>query len=146
MKNLKLRKADDSDSEFAYLTKKAAFRQYVEQVWGWDEKQQRGLHAGRFSSQEFRIIELSGIDVGVIALVREPDCLKLSQIFLLPEFQGKGIGTACTTRAIEDAAASGIPVRLKVLKVNIRAITFFQRLGFNSMGQTDTHILMERAP
>jgi len=38
MDNLKLRKATANDSEFAYRTKKAAFRKYVEQVWGWDEE------------------------------------------------------------------------------------------------------------
>jgi hypothetical protein len=35
MKNLKVRKADDSHSEFAYLAREAAFRQFVEQVRGW---------------------------------------------------------------------------------------------------------------
>jgi hypothetical protein len=37
MVNLRLRKATARDSEFAYLTKKAAVGGYVEEVWGWDE-------------------------------------------------------------------------------------------------------------
>jgi hypothetical protein len=41
MDNLRLKKATANDSEFAYRTKKAAFRKYVEQVWGWDEEEQR---------------------------------------------------------------------------------------------------------
>jgi GNAT superfamily N-acetyltransferase len=100
MDNLKLRKAMLSDSEFAYRTKKAAFRQYVEQVWGWNEEGQRGLHSRRFSSQEFSVIQLSGINVGILATVREADCVNLNQIFILPEYQGKGIGTACVKRVI----------------------------------------------
>jgi N-acetylglutamate synthase-like GNAT family acetyltransferase len=144
MDNLKLRKATTSDSEFAYQTKKAAFRQYVERVWGWDEEEQRRLHARRYALQEFSVIQLSGVDVGIMAINRESDCLKLNQMFVLPEYQGRGIGTACTMRVIEDAAASELPVRLRVLKVNSRAKTFFQRLGFRRVSESDTHVLMER--
>jgi ribosomal protein S18 acetylase RimI-like enzyme len=61
-----------------------------------------------------------------------------------PEYQGRGIGTACIRRIIEDAVAFELPVRLRVLKVNSRAITFYQRLGFRSIGESDTHVLMER--
>jgi len=146
MDNLKLRKAKANDSEFAYRTKKAAFGQYVEQVWGWDEEEQRQLHERRYASQEFSVIQLSGVNVGIMAIVQEPDCVKLNQMFVLPEYQGRGTGTACTMRVIEDAAASELSVRLRVLKVNSRAIAFFQRLGFKSVGESDTHVLMERLP
>lgn len=144
MDNLKLRKATASDSEFAYLTKKAVFRQYVEQVWGWDEEEQRQLHLRRFSSQEFSVIQFSDVNVGIMAIVLEPDCVKLNQVFILPEYQGRGIGTACTKRVIEDAAAAELSVRLRVLKVNSRAIAFFQKLGFKKIGESDTHVRMER--
>lgn len=144
MENLKLRKALPEDSEFAYQTKKAAFKQYVEQVWGWDEEEQRRLHKKRYASQEFHIIQLSGVDVGIMAVVREPDCIKLNQIFILPEHQGKSMGTACTMHVIKDAAAAKIPVRLQVLKVNSRALLFFEKMGFTRVGESDTHILMER--
>ncbi|MGP8079248.1 MAG: hypothetical protein ACLPVI_01890 [Dehalococcoidales bacterium] len=40
MKNLNLRKATTYDIEFAYQTEKAAFRQYLEQVSGWNEDEQ----------------------------------------------------------------------------------------------------------
>ncbi len=146
MDNLRLRKATADDSEFAYEVKKAAFRKYVEKVWGWDEEEQRQLHKKRFASQDFQVIEVSGIDVGIFSMVRQPDCLRVNQMFILPEYQNKGIGEACMMNIIEDAEASKIPVRLRVLKVNSRAMAFFQRLGFESIGASDTHILMERLP
>lgn len=144
MDNLELRTATPADSEFAYRTKKAAFKEYVEKVWGWDEAEQRRLHDRRFASQDFLVIQVSGIDVGIMAVVREPNFVKLNQIFILPEHQNRGIGTACIMRVIEDAAALGLPVRLGVLKVNSRAAVFYRRLGFRSTGESDTHILMER--
>lgn len=144
MNDLRLRKATGDDIEFAYQTKKAAFRRYVEKVWGWDEKEQRQLHERRFSSQDLYVIQASDIDVGILATVREPDCVKVNQLFILPEYQSRGIGAACMMRVIEDAETLKIPVRLRVLKVNSRAIVFYERLGFKSIGEIDTHIMMER--
>jgi len=144
MDNLRMRKATADDSEFAYRTKKAAFRKYVEKVWGWDAEEQRQLHERRFASQDFQVIQVSGIDVGILAIVRETDGVKVNQMFILPEYQRRGIGAACMMRIIEKAAASGLPVRLQVLKVNTRALAFFQRLGFSSSGESDTHVFMER--
>jgi GNAT superfamily N-acetyltransferase len=145
MDDLRLREATADDSEFAYQTKKAAFRKYVEQVWGWDEEEQRQLHEKRFSSQDSRVIQVSGIDVGILAMVREPDCVQLNQLFLLPEHQGKGIGQKCMLLIMEEARGLGLPVRLRVLKVNPRALAFFQGLGFLRTGETDTHYLMEKS-
>lgn len=84
---MRLRRATANDNEFAYRTKKAVFRKYVEQVWGWDEEEQRRLHERRFASQDFQVIQVSSIDVGILAIVREPDCIKLNQLFILPEYQ-----------------------------------------------------------
>lgn len=144
--NLRLREANADDSEFAYQTKKSAFREYVEKVWVWDEDEQRQLHQRRFASQDFQVIQVSDIDVGILTIVRQPDCVTVNQMFILPEHQSRGIGAACIKRIIEDAAVSRLPVRLQVLKVNKRAATFYQRMGFRNTGETDTHILMERLP
>ncbi|MHC4716420.1 MAG: GNAT family N-acetyltransferase, partial [Planctomycetota bacterium] len=69
MDHLTLRKATESDREFAFQAKKAAVRGYVEQAWGWDEDEQRGLHEQRFGHQDFRVIHLAGTDVGTMAVV-----------------------------------------------------------------------------
>ena len=140
-----LRRATPDDSEFAYSVKKAAFRECVEQVWGWDENEQRQLHARRFAAQEFRIINVAAKDVGIMATVVGPDCLTLNQLFILPEHQGKGIGRECMLLIMKEAQRLGLPVRLRVLKVNPRALAFFQRLGFRRTGETETHVLMETA-
>ncbi len=144
MMNSVLRPATAADSEFAFQVKKAAFRAHVEMVWGWDEAEQRRLHERRFAAQEFKVIQAGGADVGILAVVRTPECVKVNQLFILPERQGKGIGKACMQRIIQDAG--GLPVRLQVLKVNTRAQSFFQRMGFDGIGETATHLQFERAP
>lgn len=144
MVEVRLRKATAEDSEFAYQTKKAAFRGYVEQVEEWSEVAQRQLHEQRFRAQTFYVLQASGFDVGILALVRAPDEIKLNQLFILPEYQGKGYGRACMCSLIAEAEAGKVPIRLKVLKVNHCALAFYQRLGFLGRGETDTHILLER--
>jgi GNAT superfamily N-acetyltransferase len=144
MNALILRKATSLDSEFAYQTKKAAFQEYVEKVWGWNEQEQRLIHERRFASQDFYVIQVSDVDVGILALVHQPDCVRVNQLYILPERQNGGIGAACMMRVIEDAAIHSLPVRLQVLKVNHRAISFYQKLGFGSTGETATHVLLER--
>lgn len=141
--NPALREATPDDSAFAYEVKKAAFRSYTEQVWGWDEAEQQKLHAQRFSTQDFRVISVGAGDVGIIAMSVRPDGLALNQLFLLPEHQGMGIGRVCVRMILEEAGRLKLPVRLRVLKINPRAKTFFDRLGFVPYGETATHILME---
>ena len=144
MNSLKLREASKNDSHFAYGVKRAAFKEYAEKVWGWDEDYQWQLHKQRFDPQEFRVIVLNGKDIGIMAVLYKPDCLKLNQLYLMPDYQGKGIGRECMLLLIEEARGLGLPIRLRVLKVNPRAQTFYQRLGFGCIGETDTHVLMER--
>jgi GNAT superfamily N-acetyltransferase len=143
MENLTLRKATPNDSKFAYCVKRAAFREYVEKVWGWDEDEQRHLHEQRFRAHDFRVINLAGTDIGIMAVVVAPDCVRLNQLFLLPEHQNKGIGRECMLLIMEEARRLGLSVRLRILKVNPRALAFCQRLGFTRTGETATHDLME---
>jgi GNAT superfamily N-acetyltransferase/predicted nucleotidyltransferase len=146
MLDANLRQATNADSEFAYQTKKAAFRTYVAAAGGWDEAEQRQLHRRRFAEQEFQVVQVSGEDVGVLVVARGLDCMKVNQLFILPEHQGRGIGEAIMKRVIEDAEGHGLPIRLRVLKANTRAASFYRRLGFVETGETDTHITMERSP
>jgi len=90
-----------------------------------------------FAAHDFRVIELSGKDVGILAMSRQPDCVKLYQMFILPVYQGKGIGEACMKLIVKDADVLKLPIRLQVLKVNPRALAFYHRLGFKQIGESD---------
>ena len=146
MEELSIRKARASDSEFIFTVKKAAFREYVEQTWSWDDGYQQELHNRRFAAQDVCIIQLYEVDIGFLAVSHTLDTLKVNQLFILPEYQGKGIGSACMNRIIDDANLEQKPVVLQVLKVNTRGIAFYQRLGFTIIGESATHVQMEKLP
>jgi len=141
--DLYLRAATPEDSGFAYQTKRVAFHTYAEQVLGWDDAHQRSLHQTRFASQDFRIIQMSGSEVGVLAIQLEPDRLKVYQIFIHPDHQGKGVGTACMRIVIDEVKAANLPIELQVLRVNPKAIDFYKRIGFVEVGRTDTQLRKE---
>lgn len=143
--NKALQRMNTEDSEFAFCVKRAAFKEYVEKVSGWDEDEQRQLHDQRFGVQDFRLINLAGTDVGIMAIAVTPDCMKVNQLFLLPEHQGREIGRQCMLLVMEEARQLGLPVRLRVMKVNPRALAFYERLGFQRTGETNAHSLMEWA-
>ena len=146
MEELSIRKARASDSEFVFTVKKSAFREYVEQVWGWDDSYQRRLHNRRFAAQDVYIIRFREVSIGFLAVSHTSDTLKVNQLFILPEYQGKGIGSACMNRIIDDANLEQKSVVLQVLKVNTRGIAFYQRLGFTIVGESTTHVQMEKLP
>ena len=144
MEELSIRKAQATDSEFVFAVKKAAFREYVEQIWGWEDTYQRELHNRRFASQNIRIIQFHGTDTGFLSTRKTPDTFKVDQLYILPEHQGKGIGAACMKRIIDDANREQKPVTLQVLKINTRATAFYQRLGFTIVNENATHFQMKR--
>lgn len=144
--SLYLRRADEDGKDLAYRVKRAAFRAYVEQVWGWNEATQRQLHDRRFETQDFFVINSNGSDVGVVSVTVEPDCVHVHQLYVLPEHQGQGIGGESMSIVIEAGNELSLPLRLRVLRVNPRAAAFYMRLGFAITGCTDTHVMMQRAP
>ncbi len=81
-----------------------------------------------------------------MSLALEPDCVYVNQIYLLPKHQGQGVGRRCMLLVLEAASKLSLPVRLRVLRVNVRAAAFYGRLGFATAGETDTHVLMQKVP
>jgi ribosomal protein S18 acetylase RimI-like enzyme len=141
-----LRQATESDSEFAYHVKRAAFKEYVEQTWGWDEGWQRQYHIRHFDPSDVQIITHQGTDVGWLGVRREQEAIFVSEIYISPEVQSRGIGTLLLRQVLLEAGQRRVPVRLGVLKVNARARQLYERLGFQLVSETDVHYRMEALP
>ncbi|MCY3739561.1 MAG: N-acetyltransferase [Candidatus Poribacteria bacterium] len=146
MEGLSIRKARASDGEFVFAVKEAAYREYVEQVWGWDDGYQRERHNREFASHDFHIIQFRGTDVGFFITSSTSGTLEVNQIFILPEYQGRGLGSACMTRIIDNANLEQRSVVLQVLKVNTRGISLYQRLGFTIVDEDSIYFQMEKLP
>ena len=76
-----------------------------------------------------RILEYQGLPVGLLKLVRLPPVWLLSQIQLLPTYQGRGWGRDLLEGILCEAQQAGVAVELHVLREN-PARRLYERLGF----------------
>lgn len=141
---VRLRSGTAGDAEFLFALFAAALGPYVERTYGWDEADQRRRFAEATRPEEHQVVESEGRPVGCLKVRRLPGEIRLDRIFLLPEAQGRGIGSRLVGGVLEGAAEEGLPVRLRCMKVN-PARRLYARLGFAVTGSTDTHLLMEHA-
>lgn len=137
-----LRPATVDDYEFVYQLKAVTLKPYVSQIWGWDEPDQRTRFAASFDPAEYQIILFEQQAIGALSVQVEPMAVNLAGIYLLPESQRQGLGTAVITDILISAREAGLPVRLQVLKPN-PARRLYERLGFRLVAETDSHYLLK---
>jgi ribosomal protein S18 acetylase RimI-like enzyme len=134
-----LRPAHADDRDFLLDLHEATMRAYVDRVWGWDDKEQVSYFENRFRPERWQIIQAGGEDVGVLIVEEDGEEIYLAEIQILPDWQGRGIGSSIVRSLMERAAASGTPLTLRVLHVNERARFLYERLGFRPFKETETH-------
>jgi ribosomal protein S18 acetylase RimI-like enzyme len=104
----------------------------------WTEAQLDGNWPGNTTS----VVEVDGERVGRLRVVRTGQTIELAGIQLLPDVQGRGIGTAIIDSLKAEAADMGAVVELGVEKDNANARRLYHRLGFVEIGETsDEHRL-----
>ncbi|MGD0165828.1 MAG: GNAT family N-acetyltransferase [Gaiellaceae bacterium] len=133
--------AKQSDREFFVALRNATLKRYVEEIWGWDEAEQRARSDLAFERLPIEIVEENGLPVGSLAIVHEDDYDVLEFVAVLPEAQGQGIGSALIAAVQEEAAQRGAVLRLSVL-VNNPARALYERLGFRVTGIEDPRVFM----
>jgi GNAT superfamily N-acetyltransferase len=139
------RLATVADQEFCFVAKAQALGPYVKEVWGWDDAYQRTDHANRFLGHFPNISLLRGEPIGTWHLQPESTYFTFNDFYLLPQFQRRGIGSIILKRVIAEVRATGLPLRLRFIKINpVRSL--YLRNGFEIVSETETHCLCERAP
>ena len=138
-----LRRASESDKGFLYTLHCATMRGPIEKTWGWDEAWQRYDFEKRFEQYVVSIIEADGRDAGCLWVESSPDSIYLADFQVLPELQGRGIGTSVLRGLIAEATARGVPVELSVLHANPRARRLYERLGFTVVEEGNPFVRMQ---
>ncbi|MFI7673049.1 GNAT family N-acetyltransferase [Actinophytocola sp. NPDC049390] len=127
--DLRVRPALPTDRDFLFETRRATLRAYVEQTSPWDDAEQRATADREFADLPFAVVEASGRPVGYVCVVHEGECDFVDEIALLPEVQGRGMGTQLLRGILRAARRRGVPVRLNVF-VDNPARALYARLGF----------------
>jgi len=140
-----LRPATAADTAFACDTTRETMREYTVATWGeWKEDDAQRRAAESIAAGETRIIEFDGVPIGIQTVTREADCIRLLQLYIRPGHQNRGIGSRLIRQLLDQARAEGLPLRLRVLRVN-PAFALYQRLGFKVVQEAPERFFMEHS-
>jgi GNAT superfamily N-acetyltransferase len=118
---------------------------FVEAAFGlWDDEWQRRRLENDMASSPHEIVVVGGTDVGLWSVVHEPERFLLRKIYLLPEFQRRGIGSILLRRLIQESEASHVPIELRYLMVN-PVVSFYEHLGFSRLKEEPPYVYVRRA-
>jgi GNAT superfamily N-acetyltransferase len=143
MKNVSRRIATADDVSFALNCETETMRPYAIATWGeWPEERVRVRAHENARAGRTEIIELDGEPIGILRVERNFASYDLKQIFLVPAYQRRGIGSALVDSLLEETKAASVPLRLRVLKVN-PARNLYKRLGFRVVESTPEYEYLE---
>jgi ribosomal protein S18 acetylase RimI-like enzyme len=140
---VKLIPATEMDREFFRKAHHLAYRDVIEPMFGWDDKKQDHYADTDFNDRNPHLIQQENNSVGVIGWQEKEDHIWFGPIFVLPEFQSKGIGSLLIKQFIKDAKVKNIALRLQTLKMNEGAKKLYERLGFRVLSSNEIHWQME---
>jgi ribosomal protein S18 acetylase RimI-like enzyme len=139
--SVSLRAASDADRDF-FSVRRDALGPYVEELWGWDDSQQRRQADQEFDELPIEIVESDGVAIGYLCVLHNADHDYLDEIAFAPPAQATGLGSTLLRGVMERAARRGVPVRLSVL-VNNPARRLYERLGFRIVRVDHPRVRME---
>ena len=154
---VRLRAATDADEPLLFAVYAGSRADELAQVPGTDEQrhafltqQHRAQHASyraRHPEGQFLVVELlDGRAIGRLYLARlAGNEVRVLDIALLPEWCGRGIGSALLGDILAQADREALLVSLHVEVWN-PALRLYERLGFVEAGRNDVHLRLERAP
>jgi ribosomal protein S18 acetylase RimI-like enzyme len=121
----------------------------------WSNEQKRAFIEMQFSAQSRAyaaheraiqsIVMMAETPVGRFYVDRRPDEIRIIDKSLLPEFRGRGIGTALLNHLLAEADANAQRVSIHVERSN-PALRLYTRLGFQPAGDVGIYLYMERRP
>ncbi len=138
-----LRKYQEEDREFVYETKKNAYKKYVIEYFGsWNEEKQREYFDEyiKKTADNTWIIEMDNKSIGFYnGIEMENGNYIIGNICIIPEYQGRGIGTKLLKNIMKEHKNSNI--HIQYFKSNPVG-ELYKRLGFVPSMETEFHYQM----
>ncbi len=144
-----LRKATSEDLKFLFEVSTLAMKPTVLAInpdKEFNQTEEFEKYKDKFVPAEIEIIQFEGQNVGRLRVVRSADSIYIGGIQILPEFQGKGIGSAIFENLIQEANELDVPIILEVHDVNKDAIRFYENLGFKAGQKVGNQTIMTYSP
>jgi len=136
---LHLRAVDETDNEFLaelYFSRRADLQQipgdaqFVRQLIKMQQQMQAVGIRNNFPMAKHLLLEDRSVRIGGLVVDVGASDVRLVDIALLPEVQGRGIGKQVLRAMQEDALSRGLSMSLAVEKNNLRARALYLSAGF----------------
>jgi ribosomal protein S18 acetylase RimI-like enzyme len=145
--NYQLVAAAQDDQQWLEQLRRSVYRDLFFATWGqWDEARHLRHCSECWDRGSIFRVEVDGARVGMIQLFEHADAIEVGEIQIAPRYQGRGIGSLLLRDTVRKAQARGKKVSLATGLKNHRAFSLYRRLGFDHVGQTETHNLFEFPP
>jgi ribosomal protein S18 acetylase RimI-like enzyme len=135
-----------ADGEFRLEVYRATIKPYIDDLFDWDDATQERIILDQLGAGTHAAIVVVGQRVGVLQVEESPEILSLSQIEILPAFQGRGIGTAVVRSLMARGDREGKSLTLHVFRANVSARRLYERLGFVIAAEDGPVTVMTYAP
>ncbi len=137
---ISVEKADKNDLKQIYEMQVSAFRPLLDQYKDYEtspaaEPFERTLQRFRFENVSYHLIKLGTEVIGAVRVRWNDDTYVLSQIFILPEYQGQGYAQEAI-RQVEAAYPNASRWRLDTIEQEAKLCHLYEKMGYHKTGQT----------
>ena len=152
---IRLRSVHPDDREFL-LRVYASVREEELAPVNWTREQKDAFVRMQFEAQtrfyeenypgaKFQVILADDVPAGRLYIHPRANEIRIMDIALLPEFRGRGIGSALLNEILDDARAANQNVSIHVERMN-PALHLYERLGFCLQEDKGVYLLLEWTP
>jgi ribosomal protein S18 acetylase RimI-like enzyme len=125
-----LRVAREGDADAIRALTRAAYAKWVD-VTGREPLPMRVDYSDAMRRHRFDLLYIGSRLAALIETVADGDCLLIQNVAVLPEFQGRGLGTRLLKRAEELAATLEMAgMRLYTNKLFVQNLRLYEALGY----------------
>jgi N-acetylglutamate synthase-like GNAT family acetyltransferase len=133
-----IRDARKSDVSFIVDLIESTFKDCIILTHGtWNKQDQYNSWERDLNTDYHKIIEVERKPIGLFAKSENNSKIVLDLVFILPEYQGSGIGSNILQSLISEAQEASKSLSLKVLKSNAKAKQFYEQKGFLVVKEDD---------
>jgi ribosomal protein S18 acetylase RimI-like enzyme len=128
------------------LRRAANYDLFIVTFGTWDEQRHQRHCDECWNEGEISLVVVGGSKIGMIQLFQRADEVEVGEIQIHPDHQNQKIGTQLLEDVVAEAHQEGKSVVLSVGLKNENAHRLYNRLGFDRVGQNDTHLRMRYLP
>lgn len=143
MAEWRFRDATEEDFEPLLAIRIDVMREHLERVFRYKPSRARRIFREHFAEPGLRTIMIGDDLGGCVAFRKSADAIKLDSFYLHRRYHNSGLGTTILKVLLDEADATGLPVRLDVL-TGSKADRFYLRHGFVKLKEDEIEGAYER--